>query len=268
MKQKKLFQKLAAGVALFAMSISMLSPVSVKAAEKISYPKTQVVYLPSKTGTGYTSIDVSNIPKSQTVLKVTSSKTSVVKPSDVSISTNEYTNTYFDKEMQKYNSSSTSKYAYIYFDVRKAGTATISYRIGKSSKSYKEYKTKVTVKAYENPIKSFTVTGLKDGKNLASAFKTSRSSYDSANTLKKNQSNAKIKVTSATNWKITSLSFNNYADDSRVYVRYPDNKGKSSISLQAGTIKASAGGYVSIDLYNTKTGGTMNCYYRIAEKTK
>ena len=264
MRQKSILRKIAAGVAVFAMAFSMLSPVSVKAAEKVSYPEKQVVYQTNKNGGGSVYFSINNIPKGQKVLKVTSSKNSVAKPYYIYESNNDYSEKYLDKEMSQYNYSGVSRYAEFGLRAFKKGTATISYRIGKSDKSYKTYKTKLSVYAYENPIESLTITGVNSGKNLASAFKTSNSPYEKTKPVTKNQSNGKITVRGNTNWKITNINFSNDYDNSYMYISYPQNAAKSKVTLPVGKLKAGKSGYVHINLYNTKTGGTQRCTYHIA----
>lgn len=268
MKQKSILQKLVAGVAVFSMAFSMLSPLSVNAASKVSYPEKKVVYQTEKNGGGYVSFSINSIPKNQKVLKVTSSKTSVAKPHSISEDNSTYSYKYFDKDMSKYDYSDTYRSANITLRTPKNGTATISYRIGKSNKSYKTYKTKLSIYAYENPIKSLTISGVNDGKSLASAFKTGNGAYENTKPVAKDQSNAKINVTANTNWKVTSISFSNYYDDSHMYINYPQNSARKKLSLPVGELKTGQGGYVNIGLYNTKTGGTQNCTYRISEQAQ
>ena len=267
MRQKSILRKLVTGAAVFAMAFSMMSPISAKAATKVSAPEKKVVYQNNKNGGGWTSIAVNNIPKGQKVLKATSNKETVAKPYSVYYNVNEYSNEYLDKNMTQHNYSGSSRYADIEVDTYKTGTATISYRIGKSNKSYKTYKTKLTVLAYENPIKSLTISGVNDGKNLASAFKTSSYVYDGkGKAVTKNQSNGKVVVKANANWKITYVSFSNDYDNSYMYISYPQKSGRSQITLPVGTLKAGKGARVNVSFYNTKTGGTLSCNYPIKAK--
>lgn len=263
MKRKSVLKKLVAGVAVFSMAFTMLSPISVKAAGKIYYPKKQVVYQTSKTGGGYVNFSVDNIPKGQKVFKVTSNKTAVAKPYRIYHNNNEYTNTYLEKGMTQFSNTGGSRYANIELRALKKGTATISYKIGKSTKSCKTYKTILTVYAYENPIRSLTITGVNNGKNLASAFKTNNYAFETK-PVAKNQSNARITVATNKNWKVTSISISKNYDNSYMYISYPQKSARTSLTLPVGTLKAKRGAYVYVNLYNTKTGGTQNCTYYIA----
>lgn len=80
-------------------------------------------------------------------------------------------------------------------DIAKAGNAKVSYKLNGETYSFK-----VKVLDYENPIKTFKITGIKNGKNIASMVNNSIH----ADTIPINTSikNAKVNVVPAEGWKI------------------------------------------------------------------
>ena len=260
MREKNIFQKLFVSMVAFVMVAAMLAPMTVEAAPV--YSKKQLVYLDSKSGIGYASVSIDNIAKGQKIVGVSSSDKKVAKPYAYSnsSSTHNYKNLMYKDD--SYNSS--SRDGYVSVDLLKTGKATISVKVGKSSKSYKTYKTTLTVKAYENPMKSFTITGINKGKTIAKKFKDVSYNYG---TLSKDAKSAKITVKANTDkgWRIKSINFYNRKNDCSRNISFGAN-GTSSASLSVSTIYKKYGGYVYVNFYNTKTGGSMSCYYSINGK--
>lgn len=165
---KKTFKKLTC-IILTAIMVCTTMAFTVSAASGPSYSKRQTVYMTSKnSNSSYTSIYVGNLTSSQKISKssVKSSKSSVLAPYSLYRNTYSYENQYFERGMKGYKGSD---YSYsIELRAKKAGSANISFKIGS-----KKYTSKVTVKAYTNPISSLTVTGVKNrsSSNLAGKFK-------------------------------------------------------------------------------------------------
>ena len=78
----------------------------------------------------------------------------------------------------------------ILFTVKKLGTAAITYTIGD-----KKYQTKIQVKKYTNPVKSVTITGIKNGKSSNLVGLTNKNTNSKKIALKKTVSDPKIQVT-------------------------------------------------------------------------
>lgn len=224
------------------LTVTMI-PAAAEAA--VSAPSSTTVYRTTKTGTSSVSIYVSGLTSKQSIAKssVKSSKSSVAAPYSVTNSSSTSKTQYWNGSKDY---SSSSRYGSISLTAKKAGTSTVSYKIGS-----KTYKTKLTVKNYVNPVKSLTVSGISG--NLASKFK----SYSWANAkIASSKSNGTVKVTAASGWKITSVDlYNSKTGISRSVSAY--GAPVSSATLYTGSMKKGTAGYVSVSLRNTKNGGTL-----------
>ncbi|MDO5781574.1 MAG: hypothetical protein Q4P27_03870 [Eubacteriales bacterium] len=252
---KNIFKKLSCALLAAAM-ICAITPFTASAAtQKVSYPKTLVTYMDSKTNHfGYGSIYVSNVPNKSSISKSSvkiKSGGSVVSLSNLSktVWTNRSESFYKGAKPYTYTDHTYN----ISFNTKKTGNATISFKVGSQTCT-----TKIKVLPYSNPLKSLTVTGVKG--NLASKFKTSNSASDIR--VNKAQKNAFIKCTAANGWKITSLNYSNRKTNVQRNI-YCNSKGVSSVSLHAGDLAAKQTGYINISLTNTKTGGTQSCYVNL-----
>lgn len=246
---KNIFKKLSCALLAAAM-ICTITPFTASADSSFVPPKTQVSYMGARSNYyAYGVIQLYNVPSKSSIsksnIKVISGKSVVSLESltkDVSSGRTEY----FAKGVKAY---SYSNHTYrIGYNMLKTGTAKIQYKVGR-----KTYSTTVKVLPYTNPLKSLTVTGVG---NLASRF--SKNSSASNLRIKKAQSNALIKCTAASGWKIESIYY--YNKKTGISRNIYSNKGVSSVTLHAGTLAAKQTGYISVNLTNTKTGGSQNCY--------
>lgn len=243
---KRKLRKLGGIILAVAMLASMMPAAVVNAAPSVS--KNQTLYRSSKSSNSYVSIYVNNLGSS-TIKKssVKSSNTSVAKPYSIYDSKYSSKTEYFDGSKARSNSS---HYGYIELKASKAGTATVSFKVGSKS-----YSSKVTVKDYVNPVKSIKISGVNSGKNLASLTKSN--SYVSGLTSKTTK-NAKVQVTAASGWKITEIYTSDY--NSGDHYNYYNNKGKTSATLNAGTFTKGRS-YVNVTFTNTKNGASLSTSY-------
>ena len=223
---------------IFLATVLLVTMFSNTAFAAISVPKSQTIYLTSKNGTSSVSIPVNGLTKKQKITKssVKSSNTSVLAPSSLNRNTNEYTTQYINNKSKDYSSSYVS--SSIYFDAKKAGTSTITFKVGSKS-----YKSKVTVKKYVNPATTIIVPGVNSGKKT----KTAKS--------------GKIRVKAASGWKLVRV----YIDDNKLNghgISYWSSKGVSSVSLPiAFALKAKGKYYYSFTFQNTKNKAELTLTY-------
>lgn len=255
---RKLTKKLMGAVLAAAVALTAL-PVTASAA--VSYSKKQVVYLTPGVSDGWNTLYVYGLKKGQTIKKssIKSSKKSVLEVSYVQNGTSTYKNYSYTAKKNK-TTSFTDRYAYISYHMKKAGTATISYKIGT-----KTYKTKVTLKKYTNPLKSITISGVSGGKNIAS--KVNKSTNASLK-MTKSSSNGSVKISTKSGWKITYASVDVYKHtdkvDSLLFSRgyYSYSKPASSVTLKVGSMSKSNRYYVNISCQST-SGGYLYISYAI-----
>lgn len=253
------------------LAVTAFTPVTAQAESTIFAPETLTYCQPTKGSTFSTTFTVSGLSKSDIIKKssVKSSKPSVAKVVSLKKTKTSTSSTcqYYSKEPK--TSQNSNSYTYdITVQFKKPGTSIIYYKVNN-----KTYKTKIKLCAYENPIKTLTVTGVKNGKNLANSFKTG-SQYHNGK-LTKNISSGKVKVTAKNNWKITKVSFSNHSlaatpgpyggsthESLETLSRYYRN-GKSSVTLNVKSLKKNKAYYVNVEMINTKTGATMYVAYGI-----
>ncbi|MCC8066190.1 MAG: hypothetical protein LIO94_03690 [Clostridiales bacterium] len=249
---KKLTKRM---ISLLLACIMLFGAVPVSA-DTTGIPSSQVVYQTSTSSSyqyGYISLN----DLSAKVKSPKSSNTSVA--SVYSLSNGTYTSKNYE-----YDSSSSNRYATITLKLKKAGTTKVTYKVGSTS-----YTTKVTVKAYSNPVKKITLTNVNSSKNFASASKTSANVYDNDSLkLSKTTSNAKLNLTAASGWKISSIyvSDSKYADnvstDNSFSRSYSSGKEVSSVkNLNIGKLTAGRNHYLYITFVNSKTNGTLEVSY-------
>ena len=235
---KKLFKLFG----MTALATVLAALVATPAFAAVDYEKTVTRYLSSTDGDGYAYIYVYGLTKSQTIKK---SSVKVSNNKVVADTLGHYASVY--KKLSKNGYTGKSYSAGIELTLKKAGTSTVSFKIGS-----KTYETKVTALKYVNPVKSLTITGVKSGKNLASGFKTSAYANGKAGNKK-----GKIAVTAASGWKVTSIYYsNNKTNQSWDHSLYAA-KGTLNIPAKIGA------GYVRVSLTNTKTGGSLDVSYSL-----
>ena len=261
---KNVKNKILSAALAFVLAATTISPVTVNAA--VSYEEKQTVYMTSESY-GYTSIYVGNLGSKEKIKNVKSDNKKIVKPSSISTYTDDYTYSYEYMENSEWNSknSSSSKYAYISCQLLKNGTATISFDVYNSkTKKSSTKKTKITVKAYENPAKTVEIAGIKNGSstNLASKTKKQNSATLKLNSKKKNAS-VYVKANTAKNWKIVSASVYNETNGSTYSIENYSKPLNSVKFNNVGTINAKKYARVSVRYYNTKTKAYMYTYYYV-----
>lgn len=255
--KNKFAAKLLAVAMAFAVAATA-APTTVEA--EPYYSQKQVLYMTSTTAdTSYRVINVSNLTKSQTIAKntVKSSDKKVAEPYYLQTSATTYSSKTEYFENKDWNNSYNDKYYsyYLSLKLKKAGTATISFKIKGIDGTQKST---VTVKKYTNPVKSLKISGISsDLKN-----KTKSGSYVSGIKMTKTTKNATVKVTPAKGWKLSNVEVYDVTND-RTTKTYSYSKPMSSATLNAGTLTKGKQYRVTLDFVNTKDGGTMNCTYNI-----
>lgn len=147
----------------------------------------------------------------------------------------------------KTKSSSTYKYFYeLTLSVEREGTATVRYSVDGVP-----YTVNLTITRPVNPLKSVTINGVNNGKNLAAV---NDAYYDtvsqSANTVKK----AKLKVAASEGWVIREV----YMYDQNTGFQRSKMDSNSSNTLKTATINwgkllKSHSYSINVELFNTKT---------------
>ena len=204
---KKRFGKVFA-FAMAAVLTFSISPV-LKVEAKTVTLDTETVYMTSK-DYGYYSFEVENIKK---VSKMKSSNANVYKPYAYELNTSKR---YEDYGVWKENKNN-RYYLRISGDLKKAGTAKLSFNSGKDT-----YKKMIKVKNYVNPLKTLKISNVNKNKSIAGKFALS-------NSYKCTGSNAKsinVKAYAASGWTIESISISNmsyrYEVKGSTHYRYDD----------------------------------------------
>ena len=149
----------------------------------------------------------------------------------------------------KWKTSTSSTYKYFYelsLFVEREGTATVRYSVDGTP-----YTVNLTITRPVNPLKSVTITGVNNGKNLAEVNDTY---YDkvsqSANTVKK----AKLKVAASEGWVIRELHM---YDESTGFQRGKVDTNFSNTlktaTINWGKLQKSHSYQIIVELFNTKT---------------
>lgn len=251
----------------FILTALMVCMMAMPAFAAIEYDKEQLVYLDNSSN--WQSIYIYGLPKNQSLKKssVKTSNSKIVKFDYItnSSSTSSRKTEYFEKGRKAESSKNSDASASIDYSIKKAGKATISFKIGN-----KTYKTKVTALKYTNPLKSLTITGVKKGKNLAGEFK--KSNLASAK-VSKNVSKAVVTAKAAKGWGISDIevedndknveremSASGYWDDktSKFVQNYLSNA-----TVYGTDLKKGAKYQVNITLFNKKNGGRIFLYYNL-----
>ena len=246
----------------FALVLVMLSMVAPAFADDKIQPVTgtQTIYLESKEGTTNYWFTIAFAEKDFTI-KRSSVK---VTPGDTGAKLyafEKHHNTWAreqdyqwsedgDWETSTYGDES---YGYqIYLRFSQAGTAKVTYKIGKKS-----YTLKIVVKAYTNPISSITMTGVNKGKSFASKCKTYMP-YNPELSFPSAVKSSTLKVKAKTGWKVTYISFDDVTAGKNKSL---SDSGLTTMSLKLGKLDPTHEYCVSIDFLNTKTGATLYWYF-------
>lgn len=250
-------KKVLAFVLTFAVVCSAL-PVSAEAA--VSAQSSKTIYRTASSGVAEATVYVGGLSKTAKLKNIKSSNTKVVVPYYVNYTTHAfgYSQEYLDASMQKNNISLpvSMKYgAFIGLQIKKAGTATVSFRIGKGKKVYS---TKVRVKPYENPLKTVRIAGIKNGAgtNLAGKIKM----RNKANLRLTSTKKAVVSLTAKTGFKITQVLV--YDAKTQDYTEARNYNGASSVSVNAGRFVKNRPYRITITCRD-KTGTEISCDYYI-----
>ena len=253
---KKWTKRAVSAVMALAVTLTMAFPAF---AESVSpNTGTKTVYLSAKSGAEEFEMDLASGTKSFTIkrsnVKVTAGSTGAKL---VGFWLMNYTNSDERMSGSKWNTSGYKSWSYnATLSASKAGTATVTYKIGSKS-----YKTKLKVLAYKNPVKTLTMTGVNGGKNMASLFK-SGAYYTKALALKAKKANAKLTVKPASGWKIRSAEVYDQKEGTSYGI---DNwgQGLSAVTLDCGTLQTDREYAVEIVFLNSSNGATLRCSYNV-----
>jgi hypothetical protein len=254
---KRITKKIAA---LALALVTALTAVPLTAQAAVSAPTQATIYrtASSANSAGIQSFSINGLSKSDKIKNIKSSNTSVAEPYSVQYGSSSWSEEYLDSSTTGYSSS--DYYANIEAMLLKAGSTKISYTIGK-----KKYTTKVTVKNYTNPLESFEISGVKNGKNLASL--ANKSTDLSSQVLTDDQKNATVTISAKSGWVITYAALSDN-DNNTSYSIANYSKGLSSATLHVGTLKKTGHYYVYMNLQNKKDGGTLYLYLSINPNAK
>ncbi len=156
---------------------------------------------------------------------------------------------------------SNSNYEYVIkLKMKKTGTTNITYYIGS-----KKYTLSVKIGSYQNPVKTITLTGVKNGKNFASLTSKKGTGTGIELPLKANAKKAVLKVKPASGWKIRGVSIVDTKSGEQLSRVCRNNGGSlmSSVTLNWGTLKANRNYEVHVDFINTSTRVSLGWTYKI-----
>ncbi len=246
---------------LLAMAMALtvaVTAVPLTAQAAPVYSKSQVLYMTNSSSYTYTNISVNNLTKSQTIAKssVKSDKKSVAVPYYLERSTSSYSyKTEYFSGSSPYSYSSNYYSYYIGLQLKKTGTAMISFKIKGISAAQKS---QVTVKKYVNPVKSMKISGISG--DLKS--KTAKAAYVSGLKMTKTTKNATVKITPAKGWKISSAEVYDSANE-RYTRTYSYSKPMSSATLNVGTLTKNKSYSVYVTFVNSSNNAEIRCTYQI-----
>lgn len=254
---KKLTKHLSAIAMAFAIVLTTIIPVTVEA--KPSYEEKFTAYRQEVYANFTTStyLYVSNLGKSDTIKKssVKSSNTKSVKLTYLEKNYSGYEREYFSSQY-KPNKGNYCSY-HIGLELYKPGKSTITFKIGK-----KVYQSVVTVLKYENPLKYAKILG----KDYAGQLKNQRYTDIKA---KKTQKNQVFTFEANKNWKISSVEIYRYEKVDTNY--YSSNYSQifsytsplTKTSCNVGNIEKGKYYNIMVNMYNTKTGGSITAQFEI-----
>ena len=132
---------------------------------------------------------------------------------------------------------------YLGIHPKNPGTANISFK----SRSGRKYKVTANVLPYENPIKSLTITNVKEGENLALLTDKSRHFWDERLEFSKSTEAPRAEVVTKENWRLLTVAV--YTLDSRGALAEAE---AANVNAQAKTLeleKALKGNTVEVYIY-------------------
>lgn len=224
----------------FAMVVLVAAtPVATKAAPYVSESFT--AYYQGYESSG--SIYIGNLKKDSKITSVKSSNTKVAVPTTKSFTA--YTSTAIAKNYSNYK----DYYGYVNFSYKKAGKATLSFKV-----DGKTYKVKVTINKYTNPAKSIKINGTE----VASKF--DKKGSVEVKKIKKNVKNAKITAKAKSGWKITSINIYDQKDYHTANINNYSN-GVQGRTLIVDKLTKGHPYTVSVSFSNTKQGGSLTLNY-------
>ncbi len=231
---------------------------------------TETYYLRSTTSTEFISIYAAG---ARSVKNIKSTNKKVVKPDgyQVYVETSRRIST-DSKGKESKGDLEDNTYSNVYFIGLKEGQSTISYTVGKT-----EYKKKIYIKKYVNPLKTLTISNVNGGKNIAGKFKKSN------NVSLKGKTANKLKVTAvaANGWEIERITASDlqYTSVKKGNVYWGTNQvgnefyryfkaGTTNATLNMSPYSASRPGSVSVRLRNKKNNGTLTVYTYINDSSR
>ncbi len=143
----------------------------------------------------------------------------------------------------------------------KAGTTFLTVTLPDGNTVSKE----LTVLKYTNPVKTFKITGINSGKNLASKFK--KQNLVQGKSLTKSVSGGKLTVKAAAGWMITNISvghdFDGEGKYSSINVAYPIQQNKDTVPFFQKLYKNHRYSF-QVTLMNLETRGEINLTYSLS----
>ncbi len=242
---KKMMKRMISLALVAALSCGLFAAVPVSAASTPTYDKTVSTYLGAKSSKygfmhTYAEIEIKNC---------------AAKPTDVKL---------YSKNvgLTAVNYDKGSKTAGITVNSAKAGTYKVTFKI-KGTK----YSCNVVFKKHTNPVSTVKITGVKNGKNIASYTQNANQNSTKLK-LKKNVSNAKLTLKIKSGWKLTQMGLYRYKKSGSID-RTMFNKenlsktGKYTRTL--GNLKTNKEYVLAMTFVNMKNGGTIYLTYYINE---
>jgi hypothetical protein len=270
MNRKKV-TKIAAMIISFTLMLAMF-PAVISEAKTYKQPE-EVYYLTRKPGasgsTQYSPISLYSDSGYTKIKSVKSSKKNIAKVSGYSAGTTD--NWDYDDNGKLIKSKYSSVHAS--FEAVAPGTTTLSFLASKGSSKYDTYTKKLTVKAYENPIKSLRITNTKTrGQKPISELKGgfSETNYENFNITK--GGTIRLSATAAKGWKIKEIQFDNYegsydSDNSRRSVDRESGTGVAKMEVVLRDYNVNGNGNFTITMVNTKTKGELKINGHIGKKS-
>ena len=263
---KRITKRVISMVAVLALSVALAVPVL--AADEI-HPITssQEVYLTSKLIGTTSSVNISLADGTKDFLirrsevKVTPGKTGA-KMTGFSKNYKSYNNTRStrsssSKEWQTSTSQGTNCHYTAELVIKSAGTAKVEYKLGN-----KIYASTVKVLAYENPVKSITMTGVNDDKNFASLTKSSAVASNKL-TIKSGVKNPMVDIIPQTGWRITNVNLSGDKDGTSLSLSNTKQGLSSAILCCGRSLSTKKTYHLNVTFRNTSNKATINVSYTI-----
>lgn len=221
-------------IAAFLALVIALAPYAATVQASPTVPKSMVIYLRPKSEPLLDTyfIPVRGLADSQSPSDPKSSNTKIINVVAV-------------------NHSHIARDQAIGFTCHKIGTSTISFKIGS-----KTYRTKVTSKKYENPVRSLSITGIKNNGKTDLARLTDKATVNPSLKTSTPKAAPTLKVSAKKGWKVSQIDYltKGAGDSTKKY-----KKAVSSATLK---MKKDTN-YIYVDFTNTKTKGIIRLTYGI-----